>query len=170
MELIIFLEKMNDTLEKSFAFRAFKFVLAFYMIILVIVIAIIIYRLVKSGYYVMLRTGQEERTTKGKMQIRWEETKERLESQNPNEWKAAILEVSSMLNEVLGVVGYEGVLLGEKLEGMLPSQLDGLEQVKEANKVKNRVVNDETFVISQEDTKKTVESFAKALRFLEAIE
>ena len=104
------------------------------------------------------------------MQLRWDETKERIESQNPNEWKAAILESANMLNEVLGIIGYEGVVLGEKLEGMLPSQLENLEEVKEANKVKNRIVNDEDFVISQLEARKIVDTFANALRFLEAIQ
>ena len=60
--------------------------------------------------------------------------------------------------------------MGEKLDGMLPSQLENLEEVKEANKVKNRIVNDESFAISQLDAKKIVDTFANALRFLEAIQ
>lgn len=169
MEILEFLEKMNDILERSFAFRAFKAVLAFYLVIMTITVAIAIYRLVKFGYFVMLQTGQGMPSTKGKMQMGWEEIKERLESQNPNEWKAAILEIARMLNEVLGIIGYEGVLLGDKLDNMLPSQLDNLEEVKEANKVKNRIVNNKEFVISQEDARKTVGTFTKALRFLDAI-
>jgi len=171
MEILDFLEKMNNTLEKSFGFRAFKFILAFYLVIMALAVILMIYRLgTKLGYFVVLQHGQEVPTAKGKMQIRWEETKELIESQNPNEWKAAILESSNMLNEVLGIIGYEGAALGEKLDGMLPSQLENLEEVKEANRVKNRVVNDESFMINQLDAKKIVETFAKALRYLEAIQ
>lgn len=171
MEILQFLERMNETLEKSLGFRAFKMILAFYLIIMAIAITLMIYRLAtKLGYFVVLQHGQEVPTAKGKMQLRWEETAERIESQNPDEWKAAILESANMLNEVLGIIGYEGTLLGEKLEGMLPSQLENLEEVKEANKVKNRIVNDEDFVISQLEAQKIVNTFANALRFLEAIQ
>jgi hypothetical protein len=171
MEILEYLEKMNDALEKSLGFRAFKMILAFYLIIMVIAIILMIYRLAtKLGYFVVLQHGQEVPTAKGKMQLRWDETRERIESQNPNEWKAAILESANMLNEVLGIIGYEGALLGEKLEGILPSQLENLEEVKEANRVKNRIVNDEDFVISQLEAQKIVDTFANSLRFLEAIQ
>lgn len=171
MDILEFLEKMNDTLEKSLGFKAFKMVLGFYLIMMAVAIALMIYRLAtKLSYFVVLQHGQELPTAKGKMQLRWDETKERIEGQNPNEWKAAILESANMLNEVLGIVGYEGGALGEKLEGMLPSQLENLEEVMEANKVKNRIVNDEDFSISQLDARKVVDTFANALRFLEAIQ
>lgn len=161
---------MNNTLEKSFTFRAFKFALAFYLIIMTLAMAIMMYRLVRWGYFVLLQTGSELPSTKGKMQAKWEDAQKRMESQNPVEWKIAILEVSGMLNEILGVVGYEGKLLGEKLDSMLPSQLENLEQVKQANKVKNRIVNDESFTVSHEEARMTMETFADALKFLEAIQ
>ena len=60
MEILQFLEKMNDTLEKSLGFRAFKIILGFYLIIMVIAIILMIYRLAtKLGYFVVLQHGQE---------------------------------------------------------------------------------------------------------------
>lgn len=131
---------------------------------------LMIYRLVKYDYWKVLLSGSELPSAKGRMQVLWEKSIQRLESDNPNKWKAAILELSSMLNEVLGVIGYEGILLGEKLEKVKPHQLENLTEVIEANKVKNIIVQDDNFELTKEEANRIAEVFARSLRLLEAIE
>lgn len=168
--LIIYLEQANAFLERSFLFRGFKFMLAFYLILMVVTMALMLYRLVKYDYWKVLLSGSELPSAKGQMQLAWERSVKRLESEEPNKWKAAILELSGMLNEVLGIIGYEGNLLGEKLENVKPYQLENINEVKEANKVKNLIVQDDDFEITKEEAKKIAEVFGRALRLLEAIE
>lgn len=169
MEILNYLETFNNVLERSFLFRGFKAVLAFYLILMTITIALIIWRLMRAGYFIVLQTGQEYPLVKGKMQERWEEAQQWMEGNNPDEWNAAVLETARMLNEILGIVGYKGETLGEKLETMLPNQLENLEQAKEANKVKNKIVNNPNFKLSKEEVKQTVEVFADSLKYFEAI-
>ena len=169
MEVIEFIENFNKTLEQSFLFRSLKFVLGFYLIIMATAIALMVWRLVRFDYFVILQAGEEVARTKGKMSKRWDETRARLESDDPNEWKAAVLEAAGMLNEVLGIVGYEGATLGEKLENLLPNQLDNLDEAKEANKIKNQIVQDEQFQMTREEAQQTADVFAESLRFFEAI-
>lgn len=169
MEIIEFLEQMNIFLEQSFIFRTVKFLLAFYMIIMVLAIIGIIFRLWRH-YWVVLVTGQEfPKVSKGQFQKRWDKLEERIQSDNPNNWKAAILESAQMLDEVLKIIQYPGENLGERLSGMLPSQLDNLEQVKEANKIKNRIIQDDSYEITKEEAQKIVEIFGNSLRFFEAV-
>lgn len=169
MEILNYLETFNNALERSFLFRGFKFVLGFYLILMTVTIGLMLWRLVKMGYFIVLQTGQEYPLVKGKMQERWEEVQKWLGGENPDEWNAAVLEIARMLNEVLGIVGYAGEALGEKLDVMLPNQLENLAQAKEANKVKNKIVNNPNFKLTKEEAKQTVEVFADSLKYFEAI-
>lgn len=168
--IISYLGQANAFLERSFLFRGFKFMLAFYLILMVVTIGLLLYRLVKYNYWKVLVSGSELPSAKGRMQLCWEKSVERLETDEPNKWKAAILELASMLNEVLGIIGYEGNLLGEKLENVQPYQLENVAEVVEANKIKNLIVQDDDFEISKEEAKRIADVFARALRLLEAIE
>lgn len=169
MEIIEFIDNINNMLETSFMFRAFKFILGFYLIIIAITVGLMLWRLVKVGYFILLQTGQEFPLTKGKMQESWEESQERLKTSDPDEWKAAVLEVANMLGEILRIVGYKGETLGERLNNMLPNQLENLEQAKEANKIKNKIVQDEAFTITREEARQVTEAFGESLRYFEAI-
>lgn len=169
-DLIFYLEKANNFLERSYLFRGYKFMLAFYLVVIVVTMALMLYQLVKYDYWTVLLSGSGIPSAKGKMQVLWEQSVKRLESDNPNKWKAAILELSSMLNEVLGIIGYEGILLGEKLENVKSYQLENLTEVIEANKVKNVIVQDDNFELTKEEANRIAEVFARSLRLLEAIE
>jgi CRISPR/Cas system CSM-associated protein Csm2 small subunit len=118
----------------------------------------------------VLATGGDYKIYPGKFQKRWNNVRRRITGENSNEWKAAVLEASQMLSEVLKSVGYPGDNLGEKLESMLPEQLDNLEDAKKANKIKNKIVKDENYELSQEEAKEAVDIFGESLSFFEAVD
>jgi hypothetical protein len=168
-QIIQYLDQAGDFLNQSFIFRGLKFVLAFYLIVMTIASILIIIRLVKFQYLKVLLYGQETPVTTGKMQKRWNKLEDRLDSPDPNQWKAAVLEAATMLSEILGIIGYEGKTLGERLSQLQPAQLENLEQVKEANQIKNKIVQDSHFNLSKEDAERVVEVFGEALEFYEAV-
>lgn len=165
------LEKFNSFLEQSMWFRSFKFVLGFYMIIIVIIIIFATYRLVKKySYMKVLLGGQEVPVIKaGKFQSRWNEVEKLSQSQDEDSWKAAILVSAEMLNEVFEIVGYKGETLGEKLSSINKDQLSNLEQIKKANEVKNNIVKNEKFQITKEDALEIIKIFKEALQSFEAV-
>ena len=169
MQILEYLDRFNDALEQSFLFRGFKFILGFYLVLMAVTVALILRRMVKTGYYTVWKTGQSFPIVKGKMQERWEEIEEWLKGNDPDEWNAAVLEAARILNEILGTVGYKGTNLGDRLDLMLPNQLENLEQAKEANKVKNKIVNNSRFKLTREEAQQTVDVFAESLRYFEAI-
>lgn len=170
MEIVEVLEKMNSFLGQSFVFQAIKSLLAFYMVVIVFVIFGILFRIGKI-YWVVLTAGQEfPNITKGKFQKDWERVLALMNSQNFKDWKIAVLESSQMLDEILKISQYAGDTLGDKLNGMVDIQLKNLEQAKEANKIKNKVVQDDRFDISREEAQKIVEIFGDSLRFFEVID
>ncbi|MCA9354062.1 MAG: hypothetical protein KC877_00905 [Candidatus Kaiserbacteria bacterium] len=64
------------------------------------------------------------------------------DSDNPNDWKLAIIEADIILDDVLKQRGYIGSSLGERLKSISSSQLSSLDDAWEAHKVRNRIAHD----------------------------
>jgi hypothetical protein len=140
------------------------------MIVIVLVLLGILFR-TGRGYWTVLMSGHEfPNITRGKLQKRWDSVLLLIGSNEISSWKAAILESAQMLDEILKTTQYSGETLGEKLDGMVEVQLRNLDQIKSANKIKNRIVQEDGFEISKEEAQKIVEIFGDAMKFFEVIE
>ncbi len=172
MEIIQWMEKLTAILEKSSIFLAARFILGFYLIIIVVVILLILFQLYRKGYLTEVMAGSGRvnlRATKDKSQKRWDKIIQRLNSNQPNDHKAAVLEAAHFFNEILTIADYPGETLGEKLNKLEVDQFENIDQIKEANLIKNQIVQEENFVISQEEARRVVEIFGESLQFLEVI-
>lgn len=169
MEIIKFLEELNVLLDKSFIFRGYKFLLAFWLMVIVLAIGAILYRIGRL-YWAVLISGQgHPHIRKGSFHGRWEKNELRLEKSSPNEWKVAVLEASQIFNEVLTKAGYKSETLGEKLAKMNEAQLANLEEVRSANELKNRIVKEAGLVLSQKEAREALGAFEKAMESFDAI-
>lgn len=170
LEAIEYMNQAGQFLDKFYLFKGLKYILAFYCVIMAVASILIGYRLVKFKYWQVITKGEETPVSVGKMQQRWNKAYKRLDSDDSNEWKAAILEAATMLNEILAIVGYSGETLGEKINNMGSSQIENLEAVREANNIKNQIVKDSSFAITKEEAEKITKDFGEALQFFEAIQ
>ncbi len=78
------------------------------------------------------------------MTIQWEVIQNHLASENPAEWKLAVLEADEMLDEVLARSGYQGETLGEKLKAINPQELKSYQDAWNAHKVRNQIAHEGT--------------------------
>lgn len=85
---------------------------------------------------------------------KWEHIKTLSESTNPNDWRVAIIEADTILDEVLKTIGVPGANLGERLQNMDPKGFRELQTAWEAHKVRNRIAHEGT---NFEITKRTVD-------------
>jgi hypothetical protein len=65
-----------------------------------------------------------------------------IESENPNDWKLAIIEADILLDNILIEHGYGGNSLGDRLKSISPESLSTLNDAWEAHKVRNRIAHD----------------------------
>jgi len=169
MNLIDAFESMNQFLNQSYFFRAFKFFLSFYLIIMILIIIGIIYRL--WGYYTaVLFKGSEYKPEIGKYEKRWIKVNQQIESGDLAQCSAAVLDCSQMLNEVLKAIGYEGDSLGERLDKLVPGQIDNIEKLRVVNEVKNKIIQDPNFKITQEEAAGIRDVVGRTLDDFEVIE
>ncbi len=97
----------------------------------------------------------------------WLKITKRLETGREADYKLALIEVDSLLDEILNKIGYKGESLGEKLKQLDPNTLPNLEQVWQAHKVRNNVVHDPDYSLTLEKAKNVMEIYEQALRDLE---
>lgn len=110
----------------------------------------------------MLREAQKVKTDTPK-NMKWERVLDHINSNNPNDWKAAIIEADIMLDELLTVLNYHGGSIGDKLKAVEPSDFDTLQSAWDAHKVRNQIAHEGSeFVLSEREAKRTI-SFYKAV-------
>ncbi len=90
-------------------------------------------------------------------------------SPDENQRKFALIAADSLIDKILAMAGYDGENLGERLKKIESSDLDSLNDVWEAHKVRNRIAHEADYRLSMEDSAAAIGRFEKALRELEYI-
>ncbi|MFA4890501.1 MAG: hypothetical protein WC587_02640 [Candidatus Paceibacterota bacterium] len=105
---------------------------------------------------------------------KWDAIKKKIDSDISSEWKMAIIEADSIIDEIFKTIGFgpetldgRPVSLGDRLKAVEPSDFDNLQGVWEAHKVRNRIVHGgDKFEITKEEAKEALEKYEKALKEL----
>jgi len=86
------------------------------------------------------------------------------DSENPNDWKLAIIEADIILDDALKQKGYPGNSLGERLKNVSPQQLNSLQDAWEAHKVRNRIAHDGSdFILTKRIAEETIGRYRRVL-------
>lgn len=109
----------------------------------------------------------EEIEAKAKL-VQWQVVLDHVNSESPAEWKLAILEADSMLDEILDFEGYQGESVGEKLKSMDPLDLPSYSDAWEAHKVRNQIAHEgaATMDFSKKIARDTITKFGKVFKDL----
>ena len=134
-------------------------------ILSIIFLVLYIYASIRKNLYLelqaqILRDGERV----WDQQYRGESKNSRLEdvlnhstSENPNDWKLAIIEADIILDDLLKQRGYGGNSLGERLKSISPNQLASLNDAWEAHKIRNRIAHDGAdFILTQRLAQETI--------------
>jgi len=138
-----------------------------------LLLVIIIYTVVRSGYFkwLFIQDLFELLTHRAygqkKIVRQWENITKRLEKASESEYKLAVIEAETVLDEVLTRMGFAGQSIGERLEKIKKEQLPSFDEVLEAHKTRNNIVHDPDFRLTLDQAKKTLDIYEKALKELE---
>lgn len=92
---------------------------------------------------------------------RWEKILARLHDGNASQYKVAMLEADAFADEILAEIGHQGETMIEKLSGVHEGQLETKQELIEAHLVRNRIVHEADFALSEEETKKWLGVYRK---------
>lgn len=94
----------------------------------------------------------------------WERIVREINSDNPANWKQAIIEADKMLETVVGTLPLIGENLGEKLRQIEKSDFLTLDDAWEAHKVRNRIAHEAGYQLGQHEAKRVIGLYEKVFR------
>ncbi len=95
-----------------------------------------------------------------KVNPRWKYILGLIGSDAQNDWRIAILEADSMLDEVLQERGYEGDSLGERLKGARNNSFANIDNAWEAHEIRNKIAHaGSEFSLTQIESRRTIRLF-----------
>lgn len=153
----------------SDSFRIFALIVSVLLLAGIIILLYKIHQLrrKKLGLYAEFLEKKEVPEERGS---HWKEIKNKLNSANSSDWKAAIIEVDNLMDEIIMRIGYKGDDLGERLKSIEPSDFDNLQNIWEAHQVRNKIIHEgEKFEVTKDLAKTTLEKYEKALKELRYI-
>ena len=93
---------------------------------------------------------------------KWKVITEHINSENPNDWRLAILEADIALGELLDKKGYRGEGIGEQLKSVDKSDFTTIDDAWEAHKIRNLIAHEgASFLISEREAKRVIALFKK---------
>ena len=99
---------------------------------------------------------------------RWEEVQRHITSTREAEWKFAVIEADKVVDDILKN-SYPGETMGERLMNISQGQLETLNGLWEAHKIRNRLVHDANYFLRYAEAKRAVILYERALKELQAL-
>ena len=91
---------------------------------------------------------------------RWEHIQDLINSDNPSDWRFAIIEADSVLETLLDARDLPGKGIGEKLKNISPGDLGSMQAAWEAHLVRNKIAHDGSeFEISNREARRTIQLY-----------
>jgi len=91
---------------------------------------------------------------------RWIKVQAHINSDNPSQWRLAILEADIMLGDILEKMGYQGDSIGDKLKSVDKSDFLTLNSAWDAHKVRNQIAHEGTdFQLNEREAKRVIELY-----------
>jgi hypothetical protein len=168
-----FTQEISNVLNST-AFHVFEFFAAIYVGILLINIILLIIQRGPAANLRQMRYGMnipsELVSKRDKMKEQWGRIKGRLESENESEYKVAIIEADSIIDDLIARMGYKGTNMGERLASIPAGQLDEMDEMKAAHEIRNRIIHEEDFKVDREFAKDVLKKYEHLLRHFEVLD
>ncbi|MCA9353546.1 hypothetical protein KC842_01610 [Candidatus Nomurabacteria bacterium] len=173
-KLYLFFKWVVSIFTKNRDFSIAEFI---FKVILLVLITVICYTLVRI-YEGNRKKEKKEKSLHDDAMIkskpseihkneRWERIKTLMQSDKDTDWRIAIVEADTILDELIVRAGYKGENLGERLKSIEPSDFPYLNSAWEAHKVRNRIAHDGmNFELSRHTADEAIRNFEAVFRDL----
>lgn len=95
----------------------------------------------------------------------WEQIQEHVSSENPSNWRLAIIEADIMLDRLVASMGYPGENLGERLKSIEKGDFQSIDAAWEAHKVRNRIAHEgAAFNLSQREARRILDLYRQVFQ------
>lgn len=101
---------------------------------------------------------------------RWERIETLGSSENPGDWRVAIIEADIALHELVRSMGYHGDSLGDMLKGVEKSDFQTLDLAWEAHKIRNRIAHSGSdYILTNREAKRVIDLYRQVFQEFDVI-
>lgn len=152
----------------------FSFLLSLLLVVFVIWTANNVMRIRKQLHdnlqLVAAEAIEEESSAASVVNEKWQKVITHINSENPSDWKLAILECDIMLADILTELGYHQESISEQLKAVDPSDFLNIENAWEAHKIRNQIAHEGSeFAINEREAKRVIGLYETVFREFEYI-
>ncbi len=108
--------------------------------------------------------------TKPAKNPRWERIEKLSLSSNPSDWRVAILEADSILDELIIQLGYIGADMGERMRSIDATKFPYLDEAWKVHKLRNVIAHEAAYDLQRGETEDAIDAYNlifKALGYLQ---
>lgn len=96
---------------------------------------------------------------------KWHTVQMHVNSQNPAEWRLAILEADVMLDDMMQHLGFHGETLGDRLKNTPKADFKTIDSAWEAHKIRNAIAHEGSgFLLSQRESKRVIDLYGTVFK------
>lgn len=96
---------------------------------------------------------------------KWEQVKQHVLSENSSDWRLAIIEADTLLDELIKALNYKGENLGERMKNMSQNDFPKLQAAWEAHKVRNRIAHEGSdFVLTRPEARRIIDLYEEVFQ------
>lgn len=100
---------------------------------------------------------------------KWQSVLDKLEKDDENSYKLAVIEADNIFDDILKRIGYQGEDMGERLKQLTSAQTANLDEIWQAHKLRNQIVHEPDSRLTHSQARRAVEIYQRALEDLEAV-
>lgn len=97
---------------------------------------------------------------------KWEKLLEKIKSNDERDLRLAIIEADTLVDEILVQHNHPGKDMGERLKSMHPGEIENLDDLWEAHKMRNRIAHESGFHITLDEARKIINIYHRTLKDL----
>jgi len=105
----------------------------------------------------------------GDFKENWEGVLSHMNSASESDWKLAVMEADKIVDRILLLKGYKGESMAERMTSIDKEELESIELLWEAHKVRNRIAHKPGFRLDYNQAKKIVSYYEEVLNDLRAL-
>ena len=143
-----------------------KYTLEIISVILFVLLVMVIVRIRKMWMGVGIKPMERVSSTlraapasSSRIAKQWNEIKARLERSAEAEWKVAVIEADKLIDDLLRRMGYQGMSMGERLKSITPQQMQSLDALWSAHKMRNMIVHDPETRLLYRDARQAIANY-----------
>ncbi|KKT78979.1 hypothetical protein A2W48_01330 [Candidatus Giovannonibacteria bacterium RIFCSPHIGHO2_12_44_12] len=147
----------------------FKIIFILFLALFICGIVYVIYELRKFRPKYKLVYRESTVPQKKIMKSHWGKIMERFNAGTESDWRLAIVEADSLVDEVFKKIGFAGETLGDRISSISEQEVHSVAELKSAHQVRNNLVHTPGYKLSREDADRTMRHYHKVLEELEMI-